>query len=629
MANVKPLKLRQEKVQLTRADAHFNRYAKILVDHQILHLGHTFDYLVPEEFADVANPGSLVEIELGHTLSKGLILERSSQSGSKGDLKQIQKVLSTVPYVSAEQLTLIQEVASKYGASPWDFIRSCVPPFSKTGERRFLVASQKEETPRLKDSTFNLAPVLLTRLHSPEPLICAIETPLSKPYWQLIAIVSIERSVVGDVMVLVPNERELDLLAQELTNRGVIPIVISSSSGKSDRYFNYLRVRGPQRKIVLGTRSCALFPLVGNATIIVQDDVDESHYERSAPTWNTRDLVQLREDAHSVIFMSSTISLEIANRITQGSLPLFRFPEPTRMAVHPSNPDLTDDFYSIIREGLKRGSVLLSIGATGYVTSFSCQKCRNIALCNCGGKLYFAARATNPVCATCASVSIQWKCPWCQESKPRIVRSGVLRRAEEFGRAFPNQSIISSSGENPTLLLPDGKHLVLSTPGVEPRGTYSAEIFLDLEGRLLRTTLRATEELRLHLLRTLSMLVPGGAVYLALPASDLFLQSILRRNTLNTAQREITERDVVSLPPNFFCAIVSGEEIESVTKILTGVGGLEVIGPFIRAGKKTILIKAPKAESTKIVQLLVQINKVQSMRKEALLTYRLDPYSLN
>ena len=629
MAEVKPLKLRQEKVQATRIQAVANPYAKVLVDHQILHLGPTFDYLVPEEFTDSAIPGALVEVEIGHLLCKGLILERSNQSSTHGGLKQLIKVLSIVPYVLPGQLTLLQEAASMYGASPWDLIRSSVPPFSKVGERRFQESSGGAVTSDPKIANSYLTPSLVAKLRSPETLICAIETPLSTPYWKIIAAISIQRAVVGDVMVLTPNERELELLAQELVSQGVTPLVISGSMGKSDRYFNYLQVREPQRKIVIATRSCALMPLMGNATIVVQDDVDESHYERGSPTWNTRDLVQLREENQSVIFVSSTISLEIANRITQGSLPLFKFPEAARVKVHSRTQDSSDDYFPIIQEGLKRGSVLLSIGATGYVTSFSCQKCRNIALCGCGGKLYFPARATNPMCATCGTVVIGWRCSWCQESKPRILRSGVLRKAEEFGRAFPNQSVISSSAANPTLLLPEGRHLVLSTPGVEPRGIYAAEIFLDLEGRLLRTTLRATEELRLHLLRTLSMLAPGGDMYLALPASDAFLQSVLRRNTLNTAQREILERDVVSMPPNIFSAVVSGEDVEAATKIINAVNGLEIVGPFLRLGKKTILIKAPRVETTKIVQLLLQINKVQSMRKATLLTYRLDPYSLN
>ena len=629
MAEVKPLRLRREKVQGVRARALVEPYARVLVDHQIFHLEHTFDYLVPEEFTDSAIPGALVEVEIGHTLTKGILLSRLDQSSTHGELKQILKVLTIEPYVLREQLETIEEAASRYGASPWDFIRNCVPPFSKAGERKYLETSDTKDDFTAENYDSLLPISLQNKLRSSEPLICAIETPVATPYWRLIVAVALERALVGDILVLAPNEREVELLNQEFIARGTIPIVIETTAGKSNRYFNYLRTRENGRKIILGTRSSALLPLSANATVVVQDDVDESHYERSAPTWNTRDLVQFREARQSVIYMSSTISLEIASRITAGTIPLFRFPETERIKLRSSTHDQHQDYFSVISEGLKRGSVLISVGATGYVTSFSCQKCRNIALCPCGGKLYFPARAVNPSCATCATLFIGWKCSWCHESKPRILKSGVERRAEEFGRAFPNHSVISSSSQNSISLLPEGRHLVLSTPGVEPRGTYTAQIFLDLEGRLLRTTLRATEELRLHILRTLSMLHPAGEVYLALRPAEGFLQSLLRRNTLDTIQREITERDGVSLPPNFFCALVSGDEVTAVIPIVTALSEIEIIGPFVRNGKKTILIKIPAAQSTELVQLLSQINRVQSMRKEPLLNYRLNPYSLN
>ena len=64
-------------------------------------------------------------------------------------------------------------------------------------------------------------------------------------------------------------------------------------------------------------------------------------------------------------------------------------------------------------------------------------------------------------------------------------------------------------------------------------------------------------------------------------------------------------------------------------KIFETIPDLEVIGPFLRSGKKSVLLKAPMARMQEIVQLLVQINRVQSMRKEPLLSYRLNPYSLN
>jgi primosomal protein N' (replication factor Y) len=229
----------------------------------------------------------------------------------------------------------------------------------------------------------------------------------------------------------------------------------------------------------------------------------------------------------------------------------------------------------------------------------------------------------------CDTEYIEWKCPWCQGSKPRTSGSGVVRKAEEFGRAFSRYPIVTSSGTNPVALLPGGNHLVLSTPGVEPRGRYSAMIFLDMERRLLRTTLRATEELRLHVMRTLTMLNPGGNVYLSLPPTDNFLQSIFRANPFLAAVREIEERDSVKLPPNSFSVLISGLEVEAAIKVLSQISDVSILGPLIRKGKKTYLIKAPRANQSEIVSSLKQINKIQSMRKEPLLSYELEPYSLN
>ncbi len=629
MAEVKPLKLRREFARARRSRALVDPYARVLVDHQIIHLEHYFDYLVPEELSESAAIGALVEVEIGHILTQGIVLNRSSERANQGELKEILKVLSIAPYLLSEQITLFEAAAHQYGASPWDFIRSCVPPFSKVGERRFLEIQEVAPRDLPKDAKQELPTSLHERLVSPTQLICAIETPISHPYWQLIAAIAIERLMVGNVLVVTPNERELNLLILELLSRGITPLVISSSSGKSERYFQYLQTRSTEPKIILGTRSSTLLPLSGNSTIIIQDDLDESHYERRSPAWNTRDLVRLREANNSVIFISATISLEIANRITQGELTLFRFPEQERIRIRSANLEKSQDYYSTIREGLRRGSVLVSVGATGYVTSFSCQRCRNVALCECGGKLYFPTRAINPVCATCTTVVIGWKCPWCQENRPRILHSGVLRKVEEFGKAFPQQSIISSSAENPVSILPDGRHLVISTSGVEPRGIYAAEVFLDLEGRLLRTTLRAAEELRFHILRNLSMIEAGGETYLELLPSDAFLQSLLRRNTLDSAQREIAERDAVLLPPNFLVALVTGTLVGDSKRIFETLPDVEVVGPFLRSGKKSVLLKAPIGLTREIVELLVQVNRVQSMRKEPLLSYRLNPYSLN
>ena len=627
MAEVKPLKLRREKARSPHVRAGEKPYARVLVDHHILHLDHFYDYEIPESLSEIAIVGALVEVEFGHSLTQGLITERFDEVQTPGKLKTILKVLSKIPYIQPDQLSLLERAADYYGADIWDFIRACVPPFSKQGERNASGESVGNST-ESKSST-HLPESLTSRLRSTDQLICAIEVPSSAPYWTLVAEIALERFALGSVLILVPNERELSLLDREMRLSGIEAILLSGSLGKSERYQNYLRSRSSIPAVILGTRSSALLALPPGATIIVLDDVDESHYERRWPSWNTRDLLRARESTQSILYISATISLENAVRISRESLQLYRFPAPVPMKFHSASSDIDRDYFPIIGEGLVNGSVLVSVGSTGYITSFSCQKCRNIALCACGGKLYYPHRRINPICAVCATEYIEWKCPWCQGSKARTISSGVVRKAEEFGRAFPRYPIITSSGTNPVAFLPEGNQLVLSTPGVEPRGRYSAIIFLDLERRLLRTTLRATEELRLHVMRTLTMLDTGGSVFLSLPSSDNFLQSIFRANSLVAATREIEERDAVNLPPNSFSALISGLEVESAVKVLSQISDVSILGPFIRKDKKTFLIKAPQATRTKIIAMLKQINRVQSMRKEPLLSYELEPYSLN
>jgi len=627
VAEVKPLKLRQEKAQHFRARATRNPVARVLVDHQVVHLEQIYEYNVPEIFSEIACVGALVEIEFGHTLTQGVILERYAQAENAGALKEIQKVLTIAPYVLPDQILNIERAAALYGTSPWDLLRRCVPPFSKVGERNFLstVLDERGTIAPARALPHSLAEIL----QEPAQILCAIELPSSQSYWELLAAIALERLRFGSVLVLLPNERELLLLEATLQEIGYEAITIATAAGKSDRYSSYLKSRSAKPLIILGTRSSALLPLSANATVLVVDDMDESHYERRSPTWNTRDLIALREGDVSVIYVGTSISLEIALRISEESLPLYRFPTPPPIRFHSANSPQESDYFEIVRAGLQKGSVLISVGATGYVTSFSCQKCRNVALCSCGGKLYLPARSVNPRCATCSTEFIEWRCPWCQESKPRIVSSGVTRKAEEFGRSFPRYSILASSAAHPISALPDGTHLVISTPGVEPRGEYAAIVFLDLEGRLLRTTLRATEELRLHILRTLSMVARGGETYFALPPSDAFLQSILRGKPLGAAEREISERDAAQLPPRFCTVLIHGERAESLKEVLSPVAQIELLGPFLREGKKTILVKAPSKSLAEIVLLLSHVNRINSMRKEPLLTYQINPYSLN
>jgi primosomal protein N' (replication factor Y) len=630
VAQVKPLKLKQERVLHTRSPAVELPFAAILVEHQVVHLEEEYEYFIPEEFSARAVVGSLVEVEFGRLLTRGIILKRSVKPKSAGELKEVSKVLSVEPYVTPEQIALIRRSADLYGTNSWDFIRACIPAYSKTGERNFTATTELAKV--VPKESKGLPQTLTDFLRSTQRVTCVIELPSSNPYWDLIVEISIERVQCGSVLLLCANERELNLIESALRERGEDPLTLLASSGVSERYANFLRTRSSFSQIILGLRSSVLSALPEDSTIIVVDDVDESHYERRSPTWNTRELTQLREGEHSVIYVSTTISLEIADRVLREDLPLYRFPLPAPIKFHSASETSEAKYFELIGKGLRNGSVLISVGQSGYVTSFACQNCLNIALCSCGGKLYLPKRGVSPKCSTCATESIEWSCEWCHGTKPRAIRRGVARRAEEYGRAFPGRSVIHSSAESPVQFLAEGKHLVLSTPGLEPRGIYSAIIFLDIEARLLRTTLRAQEDLRLQIQRTLSMIERGGDVYIDLPPAEPFLQSVLRHNPLLAAQRELDSRSEAGFLPTQVNIVLSGDGLDGLDgakRVVSPIVGIETVGPFLRGGKESLLIKAPRERRSELINVLRSLNRVQSMRKEGLLTYQIDPYSLN
>jgi primosomal protein N' (replication factor Y) len=627
VSGVKPLKLKREKVLPTQKVAQSLPIAKVLVNHGVLHLDSELDYLVPENLQDLARPGVLVEVVLGSQIVQGIVIERTAMSSTAGKLKFLTKVLSQLAYVQVTQLAKIREVADFYGIAPWEIISSVIPPFSKMGERNFLVSRGLEIAESIKP--INLPDDLSAALNSSIQNSYAIELPPAFPYWQLVADIARLRSKSSPVLLLLANERELRLAERTLIDGGSTPLVLATSEGKSERYLKYLLAQSGRYSLILGTRSSSLIELPAGSTIIIQDDADEGFYERSAPTWNSRTLIQLRERELSAIYVGSSLSLEIANRVASKELRLYKFPHSAKFRVHNSSQEKRADYFDDIRKGLEKGSVLVSVGIPGYVTSFTCQRCRNIALCDCGGKLYFPKKGDNPICSVCSKERLGWRCNWCEGNKPRLLRSGVLRKAEEFGRAFPAYPVIVSSGSSPVSQLPEGRHLVLSTPGVEPRGIYEAVIFLDLEGRLGRTSLRASEELRLHLFRTLSMVKGSGSLYFALESSHNFLQSILRFSSLYSAERELVDRLDAHLPPNYCTFLLLGDSVSKARKLFEKSSQAELIGPFERQGRKALLLKCPSAMRDEVVGLLRSTNKVLSLRKEPLITFYCDPYSLN
>ena len=117
------------------------------------------------------------------------------------------------------------------------------------------------------------------------------------------------------------------------------------------------------------------------------------------------------------------------------------------------------------------GPVLVQVPRRGYRTSLACQDCRTPARCAaCGGPL----GSTPPPAPTCDAAGAPRPCPTagaapcCGGTRCARPTVGHLRTAEEYARAFPDRTVVTSGG--PTVL-DDGRSRSHARPGDAGRRT--------------------------------------------------------------------------------------------------------------------------------------------------------------
>ncbi|HEX4721698.1 MAG TPA: primosome assembly protein PriA, partial [Pseudonocardiaceae bacterium] len=109
--------------------------ARVCVDVPLAHLDRPFDYQVPDRFADTAMPGVRVRVRFAGQLVDGFVLERVGESGHKGKLAFLEKVVSPEPVLSPDIARLARAVADRYGGMLIDVLRLAIPPRHAQAEK--------------------------------------------------------------------------------------------------------------------------------------------------------------------------------------------------------------------------------------------------------------------------------------------------------------------------------------------------------------------------------------------------------------------------------------------------------------------------------------------------------------
>ncbi|MEU2496419.1 primosomal protein N' [Streptomyces sp. NPDC007883] len=596
--------------------------ARVVVNKGVLHLDQYFDYAVPEELDEAAQPGVRVRVRFGAgahqvregrreggRLIDGFLVERRAESDYSGPLAALAGVVSPEPVLSPGLLALARAVADRYAGSLADVLQLAVPPRSARAESRPSPPPQPSP-PAPEPATwarYEQGPAFLHALAgggAPR----AVWTALPGPHWadELAAAVVATLASGRGALVVVPDGRaaaRVDASLTALLGEGH-HAVLTAEAGPEKRYAQWLSVRRGSVRAVVGTRAAMFAPVRDLGLVAIWDDGDSSHSEQHAPQPHAREVLLLRAAHERCGFLLGSVSctVEAAQLVETGwARPLVADREQVRRAAPlirtVGDGELARDeaaraarlpslAWQTVRDGLRHGPVLVQVPRRGYVPRLACERCREPARCgHCSGPLE-APREQDLSCGWCGRDATGWHCAACGGARLRARIVGARRTAEELGRAFPAVPVRTSGRDHVLDSVPGRPALVVSTPGAEPvaEGGYAAALLLDGWAMLGRPDLRAGEEALRRWTAAASLVrgqAEGGTVVVVAEPTLRPVQALVRWDPVGHAQRELAERAELGFPPVSRMASVAGRA-EAVTGFLAATSlpdDAEVLGP--------------------------------------------------
>lgn len=595
------------------------------MDTGVFHLDQLYDYLIPEKLSASVQTGVRVQLPFGNRETEGIVVERLQHPERAGELKSISKVLSPLPIATTDSLKLIDAVSQHFACNPWDLIRSAIPPRIASVDKNYLGSVPKLLKSSKKSITFQtLAPFV----------------PAHKQVLQLLK----ENHSSGSVLIIAPDEKDVDLIVSALQTDSIEVLKMTAAMPREERYRNYLRAMHGTDTVIVGTRSAVFLPLKNLATVIIHKESSYDHYELRSPGWNSKAvaLIRAKTESFKLIFTGFSPSIEVAQLIEEREVRYLNSKQAVNVKAFPPSEGalLPGKIFSEVKRALNVGPVLFIAPRKGYGNAVLCAHCRNVATCDCGGRLSVSGKNKAPTCVHCGHSFQEWKCSFCNRSKQYLAGRGIERAAEEISRAFPGFPVIISAGDVIKNAVEPKPSLILATAGAQPQveGGYAAVVVLDGIRFFSHTDLRTQERARELFLESSSLISAGGSVLLVIDDSHPVVSAIARWNVAHLLKRELSERTELHLPPSSFAVLLVmeqsiGIQIYNGLKKALAEGRIpkssSIYGPTETVkGQVKIVIHCDKKDAQVLTEVVHELQRRRSIAKKDLFTLRVEPYSL-
>jgi primosomal protein N' (replication factor Y) len=256
------------------------------------------------------------------------------------------------------------------------------------------------------------------------------------------------------VLFLVPEISLTETLLERFEKRlGKRAALLHSQLTEKEREREWKRIKEGQADVVVGPRSALFSPLKNVGLIILDEEHDDSYYQRESPSYDARKGARLRAKIASclLVYGSSMPSVESYHKAIKGGylISLSEQPHEGRVEFVEDKAKgglLQDRLIQKIEERVKRKEpVVVFYNRRGYVSFLICSRCRFIPRCNrCDVALRYHKKEGRLICHYCGySTERPEVCPVCGSRLSLGPSFGIEVVEEELKKRLPRRSVVS------------------------------------------------------------------------------------------------------------------------------------------------------------------------------------------